>query len=94
MSGEPPVFLQPQFMLVIFMLGFMYFMIIRPQQKQKKEHADMITKIDKNDEVIAVGGIHATVVSVGEKTVTLRIADNVKIEVEKASIQQVKKSRQ
>ncbi len=93
MSGEPPVFLQPQFMLVIFMLGFMYFMIIRPQQKQKKEHADMVAKLDKNDEVIAVGGIHATVVSVGEKTATIRIADNVKIEVEKSSIQQVKKSR-
>ncbi len=54
----------------------------------------MIAKVDKNDEVITVGGIHATVVSVGEKTATIRIADNVKVEIEKASIQQMKKSRQ
>ena len=54
----------------------------------------MLTKLDKNDEVITSGGVHATVVSVGEKTVILRIADNVKIEIEKGSIQTVKKSRQ
>ena len=94
MSGEPPVFLQPQVVFLVFMVGFMYFVIIRPQQKQKKEHADMVAKLDKNDEVITVGGLHATVISVGEKTATIRIADNVKVEIEKSSIVQVTKSRQ
>ena len=83
-----------QFLPLIFLFVVFYFLLIRPQQKKQKEHADMIAKIDKNDEVIAVGGIHATVVSVGETTATIRIADNVKVEIEKASIQQVKKSRQ
>ena len=68
--------------------------MIRPQQKKQKDHAQMVAKLDKNDEVITTGGIHATVISVGEKTAILRIADNVKVEIEKSSITQVKKSRE
>ena len=90
--AQPSAFLQ--FLPLIFLFVVFYFLLIRPQQKKQKEHANMLAKLEKNDEVITVGGIHATVVSVGEKTATLRIADNVKIEVEKSSIQQVKKSRQ
>ena len=82
-----------QFLPLIFLFVIFYFMLIRPQQKKQKEHTDMITKLEKNDEVITVGGVHATVISVGEKTATLRIADNVKIEIEKASITQVTKKR-
>ena len=89
--NEPSPFLQ--FLPLVFLFVVFYFLILRPQQKKQKEHADMLTKLDKNDEVITSGGVHATVVSVGDKTVSLRIADNVKIEIEKSSIQTVKKSR-
>ena len=89
--NEPSPFLQ--FLPLVFLFVVFYFLILRPQQKKQKEHAEMLTKLDKNDEVITGGGVHATVVSVGEKTVILRIADNVKIEIEKSSIQTVKKSR-
>ena len=82
-----------QFLPLVFLFIIFYFLLIRPQQKKQKEHAQMLTKLDKNDEVITSGGVHATVVSVGEKTLILRIADNVKIEIEKSSIQTVKKSR-
>ena len=83
-----------QFLPLIVLFVIFYFMLIRPQQKKQKDHADLIGKLDKNDEVITVGGVHATVVSVGEKTAILRIADNVKIEIEKASITQVTKKRE
>ncbi len=89
---QPGVFLQ--FLPLIFLFVVFYFLLIRPQQKKQKEHANMLAKLEKNDEVITAGGVHATVVTVGEKTATIRIADNVKVEIEKASIQQVKKSRQ
>ena len=92
MDGQPSVFLQ--FLPLIVLFFIFYFLIIRPQQQKQKAHADLISKLDKNDEVITVSGVHATVVSVGEKTAMLRIADNVKIEIEKASITQVTKSRQ
>lgn len=91
-SGQPSPFLQ--FLPLILLFFVFYFMIIRPQQKKQKDHADLLSKLDKNDEVVTVGGVHATVVSVGDKTVILRIADNVKIEIEKGSITQVTKSRQ
>ena len=82
-----------QFLPLLVLFVIFYFMLIRPQQKKQKEHADLIAKLDKNDEVITVGGVHATVISVGDKTAILRIADNVKIEIEKTSITQVTKKR-
>ena len=91
-DAQPSPFVQ--FLPLVFLFVVFYFLILRPQQKKQKDHAEMLTKLDKNDEVITAGGVHATVVSVSEKTVTLRIADNVKIEIEKGSIQTVKKSRQ
>ncbi len=89
MSGNPPAFLQPQFIMPLGMIVLMYFLLIRPQQQQAKKHADMLKKLEKNDEVITAGGVHATVVSVGDKTATIRIADNVRVEIEKNSITQV-----
>lgn len=92
MSEQPSPILQ--FLPLVFLFIIFYFLLIRPQQKKQKEHADMLSKIDKNDEVVTSGGVHATVVSVGDKTAILRIADNVKIEIEKASIAQVTKKRE
>ncbi len=71
-----------------------YFFLIRPQQKRQKEHADMISHLKKNDEVITSNGIHATVVNIKDKTLILKVDDNVKIEFEKSSIATIKKSRQ
>ena len=96
-SAQPDLvasFLTSPLPMVLFMFAVFYFMILRPQQKKQKAHADMIAKLDKNDEVITAGGLHATVVSVGDQSAMIRIADNVKVEIEKSSIQQVTKSRQ
>ena len=91
MADQPSPLLQ--FLPLLFLFVIFYFMLIRPQQKKQKEHADMVSKLEKNDEVITVGGVHATVVEVREKTAILRIADNVKIEIEKNSIAETKKSK-
>ena len=91
-GAQPSPFLQ--FLPLIFLFVIFYFLLIRPQQKKQKEHAAMLSKMDKNDEVITAGGIHGTIISVGDKTVILRIADNVKVEVEKGSVSSVQKSRQ
>jgi preprotein translocase subunit YajC len=80
-----------QFLPMVLLFVIFYFLLIRPQQQKQKTHNQMLAKLEKNDEVITAGGVHAVVVSVGEKTATLRIAENVKIEIEKASIQQVTK---
>lgn len=91
MSDAPGPIIQALPLILLFVI--FYFLLIRPQQRRQKEHADMIAKLDKNDEVITAGGVHATVVAVGDKTATLRIAENVKIEIEKASITHVTKKR-
>ena len=89
--NEPSPILQ--FLPLVFLFAIFYFLMIRPQQKKQKEHLLMLSKIDKNDEVLTAGGLHATVISVGDKTAMIRIADNVKVEIEKSSILQVTKAR-
>jgi preprotein translocase subunit YajC len=71
---------------LIFIFLIFYFLIIKPQKIKEKEHQLMLNSLEKNDEVITVGGIHGVVVNVKEKTVVLRVDDNVKIEVEKNCI--------
>ncbi|HTL70757.1 MAG TPA: preprotein translocase subunit YajC [Candidatus Eisenbacteria bacterium] len=83
-------FLQSPLPMVLFMFAIMYFLVIRPQQKKQKEHEDLVSKLQKNDEVITSGGIHGTIVGVSDKTATVRIADNVKIEMDKSHILQKK----
>lgn len=82
-----------QFLPLIFLFVIFYFLLIRPQQKKQKEHANMIASVEKNDEIVTAGGVHGTVVAVSDKTVSVRIADNVKVELEKGSISQVAKKR-
>jgi preprotein translocase subunit YajC len=76
-------------LLLIFIV--FYFLIIRPQKNKEKEHAQMLSKLNKNDEIVTTGGIHGTIVNVKDKTVILRIDDNVKIEIEKNCIAYLKK---
>ena len=68
-----------------------YFLLIRPQKQKEKEHLKMLEGINKNDEVVTLGGIHGTVVNVKEKTLILRIDENVKMEIEKSSVAYIKK---
>lgn len=84
-----PFFMLFQFALII---SIFYFILIRPQRAEQRRRQEMLNKISKNDEVVTSGGIHGTVVNVKDKTVTLRIDENVKIELEKNCIGFIKKS--
>ena len=77
---------------IILMIVVFYFILIRPQQKRAKDHQKMLESIDTGDEVITAGGIIGIVANRKDKTVILRIAENVKIEVLKSAIQTVKKA--
>jgi preprotein translocase subunit YajC len=80
-----------QFFPLILIFIIFYFLLIRPQKQKEKEHQKMLLGIDKNDEIVTLGGIHGTVVNVKDKTVILRIDENVKMEIEKNSIAYIKK---
>jgi preprotein translocase subunit YajC len=78
------------FIPLILIFAVFYFLLIRPQKQKQIEHQNMINNLKKNDEVITAGGIHGTIVNVKDKSVVLRVDENVKIEVEKSSISVVK----
>jgi len=68
-----------------------YFLMIRPTRQRQKEHAQLLEALKPGDKVVCAGGIHATVVGVTDATVQVRIADQVRVDVEKASITTVKR---
>jgi preprotein translocase subunit YajC len=76
---------------LIIIFAIFYFMIIKPQRMREKQHQKMLSELSKNDEVVTTGGIHGVITNVKENTVTLKIDDNVKIELEKSCIAYVKK---
>lgn len=76
---------------IILIFVVFYFLLIRPQKKTQDEHKKMVAGLKKNDEVITSGGIHGTIVNVKDHTVTLRVDDNVKVEVQKNSISTLKR---
>ena len=73
----------------ILLIGVMYFLMIRPQMKRAKEHKGMLEKLARNDEVITNGGIAGTVTDIGDNFITVEIADNVRVRVQKAAIANV-----
>ena len=68
-----------------------YLLMIRPQQKKQKEHSALVSSLKTGDKVVACGGIHGMIANVKETTVMLKVADNIKLEVDKGSISIVAK---
>jgi preprotein translocase subunit YajC len=72
--------------LMVGMFAIMYFIVIRPQQKQKRERDAMLGAIKKGDRVVTTSGIHGTVAGLDEHTVVLRVGDQVKLTFDRASV--------
>ena len=79
------------FPIIPYILIFLvfWFLVIKPQKDKQKEQADILKNVKKNDEVVTAAGIHGTVVLVKDKTVVVRVDDNVKIEFDKESITKI-----
>lgn len=75
------------YLLIFF--AILYFMMIRPQQKQQKQRREMLGKLRTNDHVVTIGGIHGRITRIKEDRIALRIADKVEVELEKAAVAQV-----
>lgn len=71
--------------LILIMVLF-YFMLIRPQAKRAKEHKNMVQALSKGDEIVTNGGLLGRVNEVGDSFLTVEIADNVEVRVQKQSI--------
>jgi preprotein translocase subunit YajC len=66
-----------------------YFLIIRPQNKKRKETEKMLSALKKGDKIVTIGGIHGTVQSVRESTVLVKVDDSVKIEFLRSAVSSV-----
>jgi len=80
------------FLPIVLIFVVFYFLIMRPQQKQEKDRQLMLKNLNKNDEVVTSSGIHGTIVNLKDKTIIVRVDENVKLEIEKNSIAYVKKT--
>ena len=78
---------------MILIFAIFYVLVFRPQKKEQKQKQAMREGLKKNEHAVTIGGIHGTVVLVKEKTVTLRVDDNTKIEFDKESIATIIKSK-
>ncbi len=84
-AADPFGFLLP--MLVIF--GAFYFLLIRPQQKRQKAHAALVSELSTGDEILTSGGILGKVTAVSEHYVSVKIAKDVEVKIQKSSVSQV-----
>jgi preprotein translocase subunit YajC len=84
-SGEAPSALFNFAPLILIFVVF-YFLLIRPQQQKAKEHREMLANLKRNDEVVTSGGLYGKVVALGDRVVTLEIAPNVKVRVDRPQI--------
>ena len=76
---------------IILIYIIFYFVLIRPQRKEQRDHKAMLDNLKKNDEVVTTSGIHGTIVNVKEKTFMLRVDDSVKFEINKNAVAYIKK---
>jgi preprotein translocase subunit YajC len=79
------------FIPFIFIFIIMYFVLFRPQKKRQQEQQRLISALKTGDKVVTNAGIHGLIANVKETTVMLKVADNVKIEMEKSAITNVLK---
>ena len=79
------------FVPLIFIFIIMYFVMIRPQKKRQEQQQKLIGSLKTGDRVVTNAGIHGLISNVKETTVLVKVADNVKIEIDKSAITNILK---
>lgn len=86
-GGGSGAVVQLLFFAAIF--AIFYFLLIRPQQKQKADRQRMVDGLKRGDRVVTTSGIHGTVTALTEQTMTLRVADQVKLDFDRSAVGRV-----
>jgi preprotein translocase subunit YajC len=74
---------------IVLMFVILYFLLIRPQQKRARDHESMVQALKRNDEIVTTGGIYARIQSISDKILTVEIAPNVRIRLDRAQVASV-----
>ena len=88
-GGAPSALVNFAPLLLVFVVFYM--LLIRPQQKKVKEHQALLGQLKKNDEVVTSGGIYGKVVALTDTVVTLEVAPNVRIRINRPQISEILK---
>ena len=88
-AGAAPGFGMENMLLIVLMFVVLYFLMIRPQMKRAKEHKGMIEALQKGDEVVTAGGVLGRISRINENYITLEIASNIEIQVQRPAVQLV-----
>jgi preprotein translocase subunit YajC len=82
----------PFFFYILLFVAAMYFALIRPQTQAKKKQEDTIKSAKTGDKIVTSSGIHGVISNVKDSTVIVKVADNVKLEIEKSHIDKITRS--
>jgi preprotein translocase subunit YajC len=77
------------FLPFVLIIGVMYFLVMRPQQKRRREAMELQNKLGPGDEIVTIGGLHGTVVGIEDDVVTLEIAPAVQVRFARPAIARV-----
>ena len=78
----------------VFIFVIMYYVMLRPQMRRQKEQARLVSSLKTGDRVVTTSGIHGLISNVKETTVIVKVADNVKLEMEKTAVTNVLKTNE
>ena len=76
-------------LLIVLLFGVMYFLMIRPQQKRRREAQQMQATLGAGDQIVTIGGLHGTVVTVDDDVVTLEIAPGTNVKFARPAIARI-----
>ena len=76
----------PQVLFFAAIFAIFYFLLIRPQQRQRKERESLLSTVKAGDRVVMTSGLHGTVVKLSEHSVTVKVADQVRLEFDRTAI--------
>ena len=86
---QSPTFFDPTLFLLFGFMIPIYFLMIRPENKRRKTHQEMISSLEMGDEIVTAGGILGKVSKITDQYIELSISDNTKIKIQKTSISAV-----
>ena len=85
-SGPPPLY---TIGFIALMFAIFYFVLLRPEQRRRKEHDQLLAGLKRNDQIVMNGGMHGRVVTLGDKVITVEIAPKVHVQVDRTAVQNV-----
>ena len=85
-GGGGPVNIAIQLVPMVLIFAIFFFLLIRPQQRERKRRDEMLASLKKGDRVVTSGGLIGTIVGINEQTVSLRIADTVRVECLRSAV--------